>query len=606
MKKIISIIVIVLMHLPVIADNPEIQPQLRWIFDDQGVLTIQKNSTMQDYSEGNAPWSYLRDKIKKVIVEEGVTNIGRCAFWGFRNMVSVSLPKSIETIGDRAFYNCSSLEEVVVPKSVTTIGAEAFYKCSSLKQVTLPKGLKKISNGLFRKCNNLKTLQIPDNVTSIGDYAFEGCAILSPISIPKNVNTIGNYAFKGCASILNLTIPEGVTTIGIETFGYCTFLEKVTLSSSVQYINRNAFVQCPRLVDVYINSSSVPQAEGNPFGNNSKKIYFYVPSDRMRNYEHDKYWSRCMLRPIGGQEESYTEPASTTSSMLSADPVLSTTQTTPTSRNTYIVTASSRLNVRSAANSSASVIGSVQSGDTIHVDKIENDTWGRILWHGKTGYVSTQYIREITTPVLSYVEERQTITTSSTSSFNSSSLATSTSVPSTSSATYTESNADPATVSSQGITLGMFLDVAGFVGKRQQVDAVFGGLGGDFTIGFFTPKRMNFLGAGFGVEALFCNPSKDLSTTTLYMPFFANDKLYFSSSDIDPYLDVSLGGFVTLMTKVNDDSQAGKGGGFFMRTGLGLELQHGTNISIGYQLMFENSIDYAVHMAYLKIGIGSR
>ena len=521
-------------------------------------------------------------------------------------MVSVSLPKSIETIGERAFYNCISLEEVVIPKKVSTIGAEAFYKCSSLKQVTLPKGLKKISNGLFRKCSNMKTLQIPDDVTFIGDYAFEGCTILSPISIPEKVNTIGNYAFTGCAGFVKLTIPEGVTTIGIETFGYCTFLENVTLSSSVQYINRNAFVQCPRLVDVYIYSSSVPQVDGNPFGNNSKKIDFYVPSDRMRNYEHDKYWSRCILRSIGEQEENHTEPASTTSSVSSLAPVHSTNQTTSTSRIAYVVTASSRLNVRSAANSSASVIGSVQSGDTIHVDKIENGTWGRILWNGKNGYVSTQYIREITMPDLSHVEEHQTGTTSTSSIFNSSSQTMSASVASTSSATYTNSSADPATVSSQGITLGMFLDVTGFVGKRQQIDAVFGGLGSDFTIGFFTPKRMNFLGAGFGVEALFCHPSKDLSTTTLYMPFFANDKLYFSSSDIDPYLDVSLGGFVTLMTKVNDDSQAGKGGGFFMRTGLGLELQHGTNISIGYQLMFENSIDYAVHMAYLKIGIGSR
>ena len=51
-----------------------------WILDDDGVLTIYGNGKMGDYSSSiAAPWE---KSIKSVVIEQGVTSIGKGAFNG--------------------------------------------------------------------------------------------------------------------------------------------------------------------------------------------------------------------------------------------------------------------------------------------------------------------------------------------------------------------------------------------------------------------------------------------------------------------------------------------------------------------------------------------
>ena len=79
-----------------------------------------------DIYQNKAPWYSDRDKIKKVIIEDGVTNIGNDAFTGSSNLTSVEIPNSVTSIGDGAFYGCISLTSVEIPNSVTSIGESAF------------------------------------------------------------------------------------------------------------------------------------------------------------------------------------------------------------------------------------------------------------------------------------------------------------------------------------------------------------------------------------------------------------------------------------------------------------------------------------------------
>ncbi len=100
MKKILTFI-----SLCMIAFNA-IHAEITWTLSDDGTLTI-SGTEMLDYSYTNyAPWYSQRGKIKKVVIENGVTNIG-----------------------NRAFYRCSSLTSVTIPNSVTSIGSFAFYGC---------------------------------------------------------------------------------------------------------------------------------------------------------------------------------------------------------------------------------------------------------------------------------------------------------------------------------------------------------------------------------------------------------------------------------------------------------------------------------------------
>ena len=118
----------------------------------------------------------------ELVIPDGVTSIGRCAFYGYDRLTSVTIPDSVTSIGDYAFQVCTSLTSVTIPDSVTSIGVGAFWDCTSLTSVT-----------------------IPDSVTIIGEIAFQSCGSLTSITIPDSVTSIGERAFRDCTSLTSVT-----------------------------------------------------------------------------------------------------------------------------------------------------------------------------------------------------------------------------------------------------------------------------------------------------------------------------------------------------------------------------------------------------------------
>lgn len=98
---------------------------LTWQLTSDSILTISGVGVMPDYSSGGSqPWGYSK-MIRKVIVEEGVTSIGRCAFF-WCEIVSVNIPNSVTSIGKYAFYACDVLRSITIPNSVISIEELAF------------------------------------------------------------------------------------------------------------------------------------------------------------------------------------------------------------------------------------------------------------------------------------------------------------------------------------------------------------------------------------------------------------------------------------------------------------------------------------------------
>ena len=115
----------------------ERQKQTNYSWDEaSGTLTVTGSCDMEDYSASSpAPWAGYRNKIKKVIVESGVTGIGSYAFENCKNLSSVEIGNTVQKIGEGAFSNCLTLKSVTIPSSVDTIAYGAFWWCPDLDTV---------------------------------------------------------------------------------------------------------------------------------------------------------------------------------------------------------------------------------------------------------------------------------------------------------------------------------------------------------------------------------------------------------------------------------------------------------------------------------------
>ena len=123
-----------------------------WALTDDGVLTVTPSGQKLENGETNMknywkvdgiltlPWSGYAELITKVVIEEGVHDIGQMAFYELPNLVEVVLPESAVEIREYAFKNCKSLTTINL-EVVEVIGEGAFYGCSALENVTLAEGV---------------------------------------------------------------------------------------------------------------------------------------------------------------------------------------------------------------------------------------------------------------------------------------------------------------------------------------------------------------------------------------------------------------------------------------------------------------------------------
>ena len=132
---------------------------LTWILDDYGTLTISGTGNMENWnlSSGEKKESPFKNnkEIKHVVIEDGVTDIGYCAFGDCSNLKDITIADSVTNIGKLAFKNCSSLENIIMPNSVEVINSYTFYNCNNITRVTIPTGVTTIDRKAFCECTNL-------------------------------------------------------------------------------------------------------------------------------------------------------------------------------------------------------------------------------------------------------------------------------------------------------------------------------------------------------------------------------------------------------------------------------------------------------------------
>ena len=282
---------------------------------ESGDFTIDENGVLTKYTGSDAVVTvpdgvtaigkeafYAKSAITEIHLPTGITLIGDSAFRSCTGLTELQLPTGITSIGANAFRSCTGLTEIVVPDSVETIGDNAFYDCSSLTSLRLSQGLKTLGTNVFLRCNSLTEIEIPAGVESVGNYIASNtlrlrCAVGS--SAAKALSKAQNdfwvedfrlrYAFDsdGSAASLTLkkyagdatsaTIPDGVTIVGDSAFERNTSLTAVVLPDSVVTIGANAFRSCTGLTAVTL-SQNLNEIKTYAFGGCTGLTYIDIPA----------------------------------------------------------------------------------------------------------------------------------------------------------------------------------------------------------------------------------------------------------------------------------------------------------------------------------------
>ena len=162
---------------------------LTYVLDTDGTLTVSGKGRMSNYSSigsnNYAPWYNNRGLIKKVVLEDGVINIGASAFYNCKSLVDVDFG-NIDTIGMYAFQYCVKLDSAMLPQDCKYLWNSAFESCTSLRKAYVPgiviaASYNKIPYGVFKDCSSLAVLGLGTGIYDINQYAITGCTSLRTI-----------------------------------------------------------------------------------------------------------------------------------------------------------------------------------------------------------------------------------------------------------------------------------------------------------------------------------------------------------------------------------------------------------------------------------------
>lgn len=163
---------------------------VQWVLSEDGTLTITGSGKIRGYLGPDYNWSYgyttddsspwPENLVKRVVINEGITEIGDYTFINSRNLEEVDLPTSLTRIGVLAFAFCSNLSAISIPTNVTDVGQLAFRDDTSLSYLIFP-DIDTIREGMFIDCSALESITIPSSVTSIERQAFDCCDALKDV-----------------------------------------------------------------------------------------------------------------------------------------------------------------------------------------------------------------------------------------------------------------------------------------------------------------------------------------------------------------------------------------------------------------------------------------
>ena len=137
---------------------------------------------------------YLQESIKFFNIPQGITKINNYAFV-YTDLESITIPNSVKVIERSAFYGCKNLKTVSLPTGVLL--ENIAFKFSGLESVEL-KDVKLQDSSIFWSCEQLKSVIIRGNTPVIPDHTFANCTNLTHVKLPETLERIRYDVFSGC------------------------------------------------------------------------------------------------------------------------------------------------------------------------------------------------------------------------------------------------------------------------------------------------------------------------------------------------------------------------------------------------------------------------
>lgn len=314
-----------------VLDSGKCGDNLTWELRSNGELRISGKGPMYDYvkydTERQSPWykyrnePYVNDegtkilnpdgteylptdtyyaddpkgyKIKKIVIDEGVTYIGNWAF--YRVCVDeLTIPEGVTETGYFCIRFSPSLKTINLPNSLKILDDYGISRNLALETVNIGDSLEKIGEASLQNNPKLRKITLPDSCTEIGvsmNAKYDGIATHTPGRVGVmdnceslkyvdlgNVKSIPQRAFLNCSSIESVVIPNTVSEVGVYAFRYCSSLKTVTFeaNSTCKTLSAFSFADCPKLVSV-TGGTALESIEKDTF-NNTKAIATFDFSD---------------------------------------------------------------------------------------------------------------------------------------------------------------------------------------------------------------------------------------------------------------------------------------------------------------------------------------
>lgn len=289
-------------YMSIYNNQTQISNNVQWKYDENNkVLHIYGHGDMANYKlTEQPPWVQYKNQIEQVIIDDGIVSLGNYAFYNYKALKTVVIPRGLKKIGARVFEGCTNLnsfsttnsyqdKKIIIPGTVQSIGTHAFQGCQNITTLEIQEGVVSIGAAAFQDCVELDidNVSLPQySVESIGSNAFAGTTLYNnwnsdvlyvgnylikakeeldgEYSIPEGTVSIASAAFQLC-NITNVVMPSTLRVIGQAAFQQCYQLSEITIPEGVVDIKQQAFYKCTGLRTVNFNATDCTAMGSNSY-----------------------------------------------------------------------------------------------------------------------------------------------------------------------------------------------------------------------------------------------------------------------------------------------------------------------------------------------------